>query len=261
MASSPFETPLTTNKLAHQRGFDGDQEVISQDQSPLREGSHSMLTTGGANNIWTICGNQPAMKYWCHNAALDGNGNFQGRDEADGGGLMALCEDNTLRFFGAVTGVRRSALAWTQSFGIDSLTPYTSVARSGCIGEFLTATANANTVALTSGTAATITSVTLSGGDWEVFGVVNYTPANTTSITRLAHGANTTAATLGAQNSFAEDITPAQVPGNTIFTKNAPTIRVTVAAGATQIVYLVARATFTASTLTAGGNINARRWR
>src|SRR5882672_8513454 len=80
MAYTPFALPLALNKVQAQAAFDGDHIVISQDQSVFREGSHSMLIAGSATaTIWGICGSQPVMKYWCHNTALDANGNFQRR--------------------------------------------------------------------------------------------------------------------------------------------------------------------------------------
>lgn len=182
------------------------------------------------------------------------------KNEADLCSLTALCEDNTWRYFSAVTGARGTPPVWTQVFAIDLSVPYTSVPKSGCVGEILTATAAPAAVALTTATAATVTSVALTAGDWEVSGVVNYTPAGTTSITILGRGANTTAATLGAQDTYAQFANAATVPGAVVITEMIPNQKFSFSAASTTV-YLIARATFTVSTLTAGGTIRARRIR
>ena len=231
---------------------------ISQDPSEMLEITHSLLTSG---QVYVLGGNQPLMWGLIHNTEPDGKGDWMGRQEADGCGGILFYEDQILRFVGAATAAKGVVPVMTQQFAIDLLTPYTSVARSGCAGEFLTATAAPAAVALTTATQATVTSVTLTAGDWDVDGVVNYTPGATTSITIIGQGANTVAATLGAQDTYLQDANAANVPGANIITKTIQTLRITVASGATQLVYLVARATFSVSTLTAGGTINARRWR
>lgn len=127
----------------------------------------------------------------------------------------------------------------------------------GCIGEILTATAAPAAVSLTTNTSADVTSVSLTAGVWDVTGVINFTPAGTTSITQIGGGVNTTSATLGAQDSYARDVYAAMVPGANVISKAVPTVRINIAE--TTTVYLVARATFTVSTLTAGGTIRATR--
>jgi hypothetical protein len=125
------------------------------------------------------------------------------------------------------------------------------------IGEILTATAAPAAVSLTTATAATVISVALTAGVWDVTGVVNYTPDTTTSISVTGQGINSVTNTLGAQDSYAQDANAAEVPGAIVITKIAPVVRVNISVGATY--YLVARATFTISTLTAGGTIRAER--
>ena len=81
-----------------------------------------MLKSGGDNSIWTLAGNQPVMKYWCHNTALDSNGNFLPRDEADSCSLVVFAENNTMLFFGAVTGARGTLPVFVQTCSINMLT-------------------------------------------------------------------------------------------------------------------------------------------
>jgi hypothetical protein len=75
----------------------------------------------------------------------------------------------------------------------------------------------------------------------------------------LGGSSNETSATIGgAHNSFARTMA-ALVPGAVAQIQPIPVHRVVVPAGSTQVMYLVARATFTVSTLGAYGIIQARR--
>lgn len=132
-------------------------------------------------------------------------------------------------------------------------------AAAGFVGEYITATAAAAAVSLTSPTASNVTSIILTPGDWEVGGVVNYTPTGTTSITVLAQGASSATGALGAQDSFSLWATAANVVGVNIVTNLIPGVRFNVTVATT--VFLVAKATFSASTLSAGGTIWALRIR
>lgn len=131
----------------------------------------------------------------------------------------------------------------------------------GTIGEVLSGTiATGSSVSLTTNTAATVTSVSLTAGDWDCTGVVDYTPGATTSITMLQQGISTTDATIGAQDTFTLWATAANVPTAANDPAWAtPVVRVNV--GGTTTTYLVAKATFTVSTLKAYGSIRCRRVR
>jgi hypothetical protein len=64
------------------------------------------------------------------------------------------------------------------------------------IGEFFTASATA--VSLTSGAMANVTSISLTAGDWDVSGVVEFNPAGTTGIAYMYAGISTVSAGLGS---------------------------------------------------------------
>lgn len=135
-------------------------------------------------------------------------------------------------------------------------------ATTGNIGEYQS-TQNAGggaLVALTTNTAANVTSQSLSAGDWDVWGVVDYTFAATTSITALQQGISTTSATLSGQDTYASFVTAAMVPTNAKdMALNTPMVRKSLAS--TTTVYLVAKAVFTVDTCSAYGTIYARRVR
>ena len=131
----------------------------------------------------------------------------------------------------------------------------------GYVGEFVTSTvAVGSAVALTSGATANVASLSLTAGDWDVRGQVDYRAGATTSITILKQGVSTTSATLGSQDTFTTNVFAAVVPtasndiGNTFRQQR-------ISIGSTTTIYLVVNATFTLSTLSAYGTISARRIR
>lgn len=134
----------------------------------------------------------------------------------------------------------------------------------GCLGETLSASvASGSAVALTTSTAATVTSITLTPGDWDVRGSCGFATggSGTTSVTRvlcsLSGNTNTLDTTIGR---FTDFVFPAFVPsagaGSTIWVGPE---RFSVSVNTT--VFLVAFSTFTVSTNSAYGKISARRVR
>ncbi len=116
--------------------------------------------------------------------------------------------------------------------------------------------ASGSAVALTSTTAADVTSISLAAGDYEITGVVGYLPAASTSITYKTGGSSSTSATIGALGSSFALSQAAVVPGAVGQLHAIPAFRISLTA--TTTIYLVAQATFTVSTLGAYGLISAR---
>lgn len=133
-------------------------------------------------------------------------------------------------------------------------------ALAGNPGEYIESViVSGSAVSLTTSTAANVTSISLTAGDWDVVGNVLFVTTATTSITQAAASINNVSATMDTI-SFAQSTVPAMVPGvDTPFALAPNTRRYSLSA--TTTVYLVARAFFTASTLTAYGKISARRVR
>src|SRR5438132_1360022 len=134
-------------------------------------------------------------------------------------------------------------------------------ATAGNPGEYVTATlATGSSITLTTNTAANVTSISLTAGDWDVTGAVDFIFGATTSYTNLVGSISTTSATIGAQDSLFDFETPAAVPtAGADCTFAVPTVRVSIAS--TTTVYLVAKGTFTVSSLKSYGTIRARRIR
>ena len=135
-------------------------------------------------------------------------------------------------------------------------------AAAGEIGEFITATqVMASGISLTSTTAANIISISLTAGDWDVFGVAQYQPAGTTVVNYNRVAITTTSATFPSGDSGAIGAIAfggGKTGGNNDWI-TTPSVRISV--NSTTTVYLVAFSSFTTSTNTVGGTISARRRR
>jgi len=135
-------------------------------------------------------------------------------------------------------------------------------APSGYFGEFMNSTiALASATALTTGTAVNITSLTLTPGDWNTWGGIAFVAAASTNITDLRVGISTTSGTLPGvlSTSQSQNIQgfSSLVAGAVTYSFPSQEGRFTVSSNTT--VYLIARATFSASTLSAYGFFSARR--
>lgn len=132
-------------------------------------------------------------------------------------------------------------------------------AASGYVGEYISATGAA--VALTSGTASNVCSISLTAGDWDVTGSVIHNFAPTTNYTIRDFSISTTS---GATNTsvgsyMLERLGTGQVPGATIGGETVGPVRFSITTPTT--VYLTGRAFFTVSTVVADGVLRARRVR
>jgi len=153
----------------------------------------------------------------------------------------------------------------SQTAGIVGTTTNNNV-NAGSVGEVISSSvAVGSAVSLTTATTAvsgkTITSISLTAGDWDVFGIVGINNTSTTNFTSSAGGISTTNDTL---NSLYEETIrfaygAAGLVPNNVFSFAIPTTRVSIASTTTY--YLIGYASFSASTATAFGRITARRIR
>jgi len=133
-------------------------------------------------------------------------------------------------------------------------------AATGQVGEFQTAAlASGSATSLTTATEKTIISVSLTAGDWDVWGGVVFLFAATTVPTRIRAGISTTNNTLVAAPDGGDVFMDATF--TTASTQALQTGCARISIAATTTVYLVAYAVFTTSTTTAYGSIYARRAR
>lgn len=171
---------------------------------------------------------------------------------SDKGTAGASAPDAT--FAGTITPSQTAGIAGTTT---------NNNANAGSFGEYVTGTTAANTTSLTTNTPANAgagTNISLTAGDWDCTGVVNFTYGATTSVTNEAGGISTTTATLPAQDSYFDFETAAMVPtAGAVGAYVCPTVRLSL--NGTTNVFLVTQATFTVSTIKAGGTIRCRRVR
>jgi hypothetical protein len=161
-------------------------------------------------------------------------------------GLILICGGNAAPVWG------------TDQLGVTT----NSSAAAGFKGQYVTASiASGSAVALVTATAKNVTVITLTAGDWEIGGNISFVLAGATSVfgaTGYTGGASATSDTLGAENTFAVQTLDLTTKTGT-FGFVIPSQRFSLASQT--FIYLVARATFTAGTVSAFGRIFARRVR
>lgn len=130
-------------------------------------------------------------------------------------------------------------------------------ANSGNVGEFNTSLGGTT---LTSGVVTNITSFSLAAGDWDVWGNMSFTGTGTTTLTQQTAGISTTSATLptSPDGGYVRCTLPVAAGQADNTYAMAPS---RLSLSGTTTVYLIASAIITASTLTATGQLYARRAR
>lgn len=131
-------------------------------------------------------------------------------------------------------------------------------ATAGNLGEYAsTLVPVGSAVSLTTATTANVASVSLTAGDWDVEGSVNYV-ATAATVTTKEGAISATSTTLPTDGS---EVYSAVQATTTTVTDGLTLPRKRINVSGTTTVYLVAQATFSAGTVTAFGTINARRIR
>ena len=133
-----------------------------------------------------------------------------------------------------------------------------SNATAGTVGEYISSTVNAPSSGLTNSTTATITSISLTAGDWDVSGVFSFNFGTGASATQ-AYGALSTGTTLPSSSNGGSIFIPATLATSSGLALTANPIRVNVTT--TTTVYLLGYLIFVGGSAGAGGYIRARRVR
>ncbi|WP_175692952.1 hypothetical protein [Burkholderia ambifaria] len=165
-----------------------------------------------------------------------------GADPAFGSSVGALT------FTGAITPSSTAGIVGTAT---------NDNANAGSWGEYQSASVVPTTVSLTSGTPATLVSLSLTAGDWDVTCTASYAPAGTTTVAAAQQGISTTAATFAGLGTLTL-LQASYLTGGTVVAVT-PTVRVSLASSGTA--YCVGQLNFGTSTATGGGFIRARRVR
>ena len=153
-----------------------------------------------------------------------------------------------------------TSISFSSTAGIIGSTTNDSAA-SGSVGEFISSDiAIAHEVALITSTANDITNISLSAGDWDVWGAIVTDPAAGTTVTQVYGWISTMSATLPtAFEAISMDGSQATVVGALPQFLQLTPMRVSLAN--TTTIYLSAQSNFTGSTHKVYGRIQARRVR
>lgn len=175
-----------------------------------------------------------------------------------GTGALVFANTPTLvtPVIGAATGTSVNLTS-----GILGVTTNSSAA-SGFVGEYLSTIVVNGTVSVTSATPVNVASLSLTAGDWDVYGNILFSTGTNTNVTTFQASIGTGSATLNPVNPFYMRYDPPT--GGSIYSGNIvgiPTSYGRISLSGTTTIFLVASANFTVSTLTAGGSIQARRVR
>ncbi len=196
-----------------------------------------------------------------HGSATAGTGTYSAIVTADE--PSSVVQNNQVNTGGASMTLNMTssgAITPSQTNGIVGTTTNNNV-NAGGVGEYVQSVlATGSSVTLATGVTSNVTSISLTAGDWDVTGAVDFTFGATTSYTNLIGSVSSTSATIGAQDSKFDFETPAAVPtAGADATFPVPVVRFSLSG--TTTVFLVAQGTFTVSTLKAYGTIRARRVR
>lgn len=144
-------------------------------------------------------------------------------------------------------------------FGFPSGITDGSSAASGKIGELISSTiATGSATSLTTSTPKNITSISLTAGDWNVWGQVGVIGDTGTTLTFFIGGVSGTSATLGTAGTFQSQLSSITLGANNL---RAATPILPVNITVTTTYYLVVNAVFGTSTLGGFGTLYARRVR
>ena len=160
-------------------------------------------------------------------------------------------------------GLTMPSITFNTTTGVVGTTTNDSAA-AGSVGQLISSLIpEASAVSVTNNTRRDITSITLTAGDWDVWGNVAFDSGTATNLVLLYGWMNTASATFPDTSFFSTQqfgssglVTTAATFGFVI-----PSQRITVANSTTTTIYLSVFATFSVSTLVGYGNIYARRRR
>jgi hypothetical protein len=131
-------------------------------------------------------------------------------------------------------------------------------ADAGYVGEYVESLiAIGSPQSLSNGTAANVTSISLTAGDWDVQGIVSFTET-TSTVTARSAGISATSATVPTDGSEGYCGVQSTVTSET---NSIMLQRKRIIVSTTTVVYLIAKASFSAGTCGGFGTINARRVR
>lgn len=139
--------------------------------------------------------------------------------------------------------------------------PTTGNATAGNVGEYIESVIPVGSpISVVTGTAKTITSISITAGDWDIDVIGYFIPAATTAVQFLTSGWSLTTNTLDTTaGRFNQNGYSSLVTGGPYMCSPVPPARLSISS--TTTVFMIGQANFTVSTMTAWGIIRARRVR
>lgn len=201
----------------------------------------SNATTGTGTSVWYV------VEYTSAASGQTGSGSL----------VRATSPTFTTPVLGAASA---TSLSFSSTSGIIGSATNDSAA-TGSVGEIVTNTTAANSTSLTTGVIADCCTISLTAGDWDIFGNLALFGGATTQLTFIKTWTSASSVTdpggsLYCDFFLAAGTTPfATAP----FNLACPFLRVSLSG--TSTIYLSVQALFTVSTCTAGGSLYARRRR
>jgi hypothetical protein len=174
-----------------------------------------------------------------------------------GGGGTVVYED------GVLGDASANSLTFSSTSGIIGTTTNDNAA-AGSVGEIIESNVDSGSaISLTTATAANVTSISLTPGDWDVWGTVAFASGGSTSLSSIIGSINEVSATQATAPNGGAYV---QLAGGLVGVGNTQVTpvgsrRITVASPDPVTIYLVATGNFTVSTLSAYGYLGARRRR
>jgi hypothetical protein len=232
--------------------------------APVPYDSTFQTAIGGYPKGAIVASATTAGKFWL--ATTDGNTTNPDTGGAGWQALPSLTLGQTWSGANVISGAGSLAFSGAGNGLTGSTT--NDAASAGIVGEYVTAsvTKGSHVGPLTSGTAAVVTSISITAGDWDISGVIGFDAggANPTQVLGVAGQINTTSAVVSETNyGFTwlpfNNATIFQTGGGVDPVFAVPMNRFSVAAPTT--IYLNAYGVFSAGNLYAWGSISARRRR
>jgi len=141
------------------------------------------------------------------------------------------------------------------TFTVSATAGGTAITTTGTQSGTQTATSS---VTLSTGVAVNAAAISLTAGDWDVFGIAAFHSASGTTVPNdVKQGISSTSATLGAIGTYSYDYVAVAITDDPFYV--APVTRISISS--TTTIYLVVMSDFSVSTLTTYGFIRARRMR
>lgn len=160
--------------------------------------------------------------------------------------------DGSVSMTGAISGANSITFATTS--GVIGTTTNNNAA-TGSVGEYISGSATA--VSLSNGTAKTVTSISLTAGDWDIWGSIQISCSGTMTV--VAGSVGTTTNTLNSSSTGFCQMNLSGYTASGLQALSCGIIRVSIAS--TTTAYLVGQSNFSSGTTNANGYISARRVR